>query len=947
MASSLPLPTALCEPRPRPLFCVVADAYRDRGIADAVCRGRFELLGVAVERPLPPDWLAEDLPADEEWRIAWHKFYYGLDLAHAFADSGDPRYLTTWRSLVLSFLEQVPLGTLPADVAGRRLQNWIYAWDRFAAAPGFAGLGVDTAERLLQGLFAEAEWLREHLTPERNHRTLELTALFNLAVAFPACDGDGALLAFALSELSANLLLDMLRDGVHRERSTHYHLIALRNFLGVRENCRRFAITPPEGFDQRLERACTFALHCHRPDGGIPAFSDADSGSYLDLLALAADLFQRRDFRFAATGGRRGQRPRETCPSFALGGYYVQRSDWGTASRPLREARYLLFDCGPIGDGGHGHYDALHFELAAAGEALLVDPGRYTYEVGAPDWRHRFKGTAAHNTVLVDDLDQTPYRPGKPAPGSAARARLRRRASAPGLDLLVGEVSSTAYEARHRRRLLFVGGAYWIVEDRLRGEHAHSFALRYHLAPAAQGRVVLLPDASRGRYRILSPRLAMWLEGPGRLGLEDGWFAPAYGLKVPAPVVALRTPPARGADFLSLLVPTDDGRTVRKVEIERGDDATRMVIDFGLGDEHRGDGFRETVVWSADPDGDAAFALAAWKLRARAGWLRTSAAGAVLALGACGVSELAVGGRCQRFRQRRALSWDGARGRVIVHRAGSFPEQPIASRVASGGLAPADARAGGVRQVESPGGEPAVVLLHGWGFDLDWWRPQMRALRAAGRRALAFDLRGLGAAGGGDQRYAFARLLDDLTALLRARSIVRPVLCGHALGALVALAYAIEPRDPVAGLVLVEARLGPRAERQARAEDFAAQLDRHGLAGGVAAIEMRLFSPAFRRARPEVVEGWQQRFLASSAAGLCHALEAVAGCELGGTLDAALPTLCVDGVRSPDGFEGLAQALAGARRVVLEGAAQLPQIEQAEAFNALLADFLARLPAAC
>ena len=76
---------------------------------------------------------------------------------------------------------------------------------------------------------------------------------------------------------------------MHRERSTHYHLIALRSFVGARENAAASASRCRPGFDERLARACEFALHLHRPDGTIPALSDSDTGDYRELLALAAD----------------------------------------------------------------------------------------------------------------------------------------------------------------------------------------------------------------------------------------------------------------------------------------------------------------------------------------------------------------------------------------------------------------------------------------------------------------------------------------------------------------------------------------------------------------------------------------------------------------------------------------------------------------------------------
>ena len=61
----------------------------------------------------------------------------------------------------------------------------------------------------------------------------------------------------------------------------------------------------------------------------------------------------------------------------------MQRSGWD------RQARFLLLDCGPLGAGGHGHYDLLSLEVSAGGRPLIVDPGRYTYsEAGEENWRH-------------------------------------------------------------------------------------------------------------------------------------------------------------------------------------------------------------------------------------------------------------------------------------------------------------------------------------------------------------------------------------------------------------------------------------------------------------------------------------------------------------------------------------------------------------------------------
>ncbi|MGP1680656.1 MAG: heparinase II/III domain-containing protein, partial [Burkholderiales bacterium] len=68
----------------------------------------------------------------------------------------------------------------------------------------------------------------------------------------------------------------------------------------------------------------------------------------------------------------------------------------------------LIADVGAIGPDylpGHAHADSLSFELSLHGRRVLVNGGTSTYEAG--DERLRQRGTAAHNTVVVDGQDSS------------------------------------------------------------------------------------------------------------------------------------------------------------------------------------------------------------------------------------------------------------------------------------------------------------------------------------------------------------------------------------------------------------------------------------------------------------------------------------------------------------------------------------------------------------
>jgi hypothetical protein len=648
--------------KPRSVFCIVEHAYRSLAVAEAVCAGRFTHAGVTLDLGIEPDWLSADLPPDTEWRIEWSKFYYGLDLSFAFRLTGEKKFLRAWERLVLSWIEQVPVVLDSSDVMGRRIQNWIYAWDVFAQSPSFAGFEDGFEERILASLSEQVGHLRGHLTTERNHRTLELYALFIAALALPELDADGFLLDFAITELQRNLLSDVRSDGVHRENSTHYHMLVLRSFLGAMENARRFGLDFPGGFRSHLERACEFAMHCHRPDGLIPALSDSDTGSYTDILELAAELFARPDFLYVATKGKRGLPPKQKNVSFPEGGYFIQRSDWGEGKNAFRDARFLIFDCGPVGDGGHGHYDLLNIEIAAMGRSLIVDAGRYTYsEHGAKNWRRWFKGTAAHNTVCVGGLDQTPYRCGKPK-GETATGRLIERLSAPGLDILRGEARSPAYEVKHTRTIFFVAGEYWLIVDELRGSGTHRYDLRFHLAPEAWERTSI--ERNEVNAVVRAPGQALVFEPSALPRLEPGWFAPVYGVKVPAPVISVATEGVSEALFFTLVVPLSSTQAAPTFQARTERTSIAQTIFAEVKGVGAGGAGVDRLMWSATAQ---PFEPGLFEGRARAAWLRTNAAGESLAFAACEAHDLKLtAGEPEKYLTgalpARWITWDEQRG---------------------------------------------------------------------------------------------------------------------------------------------------------------------------------------------------------------------------------------------------------------------------------------------
>jgi hypothetical protein len=139
---------------PRPVLCVIDELGRDLAVARAARAGRFSHCGVTLDLGRRPDWINGGL-ADPEWRIEWVKLYEGLDLAHACVGHRSTATTSppgrTWSSRSATRCRS---GTTRSDVSARRLQNWLYAWQRFAADPDFAGLRPGLEDLLVSRITA-------------------------------------------------------------------------------------------------------------------------------------------------------------------------------------------------------------------------------------------------------------------------------------------------------------------------------------------------------------------------------------------------------------------------------------------------------------------------------------------------------------------------------------------------------------------------------------------------------------------------------------------------------------------------------------------------------------------------------------------------------------------------------------------------------------------------
>ncbi|MBV8992246.1 MAG: alpha/beta hydrolase [Pseudonocardiales bacterium] len=104
--------------------------------------------------------------------------------------------------------------------------------------------------------------------------------------------------------------------------------------------------------------------------------------------------------------------------------------------------------------------------------------------------------------------------------------------------------------------------------------------------------------------------------------------------------------------------------------------------------------------------------------------------------------------------------------------------------------------------VDAPGGTPAVLFVNGAFGTLQNWDRVIKQL-AGKYRTVRFDARARGKSGTSAD-YAVPAAVDDIGRVIQATGLERPILVGWSHGATLAVRYAAQHPQQVAGLVLID-----------------------------------------------------------------------------------------------------------------------------------------------
>lgn len=186
-------------------------------------------------------------------------------------------------------------------------------------------------------------------------------------------------------------------------------------------------------------------------------------------------------------------------------------------------------------------------------------------------------------------------------------------------------------------------------------------------------------------------------------------------------------------------------------------------------------------------------------------------------------------------------------------------------------------------------GDEAIILIHGWGGNLDLWNEHIPHLRRTRNRALSISLRGHGESDKSQTVYSMDLYARDIEAVMRDAGVKRAVLVGHSMGTPVIRQFYRKYPEKTLALVIVDGSLRPFGDRKIMEGMFA------GLRGPnyQEAVKQMLAGMSGPNLSPEIRDRIQASVLKTPQHVLVSAMEGMADDSIWGVDKINVPVLAV------------------------------------------------------
>ncbi len=591
---------------PSSLFCddLVLPVYRDLiREADLICNNQFDLFALhpcdagkiinfhkdyksGLSAPQDKycykiDYRNAAVIGDVKYIWETNRHLQLTQLALAYNMTNDQKYATKCLELLREWLTQNPfmmgINWTSALELGIRLINWTFTMHLLEGR-----IDGETHQNWVNSIYQHCWYIDRNFSrfsSANNHLIGEAAGLFVASTALPRFNKSEKWQDRSFNILVSEATKQQHSDGVNKEQAIAYQQFVLDFLLIAGLVGERYGKHFPATYWYTVEAMCEYLHAMENVQGILPHIGDEDDGYVIDagqkrigahrsILNTAARLFNRRewqdqqnprDLKTELLVGIASLEPEkilskipsdpenaiikteEIREAFTEGGYYLLQHHRGTENE-----QKLIFDCGPLGYlsiAAHGHADALSIYFSAGGCPIFIDPGTYAYHAHKK-WRNYFRSTKAHNTVCVDNEDQSAI---------AGNFMWSQKATATLLDYQKGVSVKGKHDGYsrfgktgviHQREVVYDQSANeWHIIDELIGKGRHTIDICFHLDQScrihSQEETYVAIQFPKGICRLAFEKGMDCHLYFGEDALPLGWQSTAYDLKEPTHTLIL------------------------------------------------------------------------------------------------------------------------------------------------------------------------------------------------------------------------------------------------------------------------------------------------------------------------------------------------------------------------------------------------------------------------
>jgi hypothetical protein len=471
------------------------------------------------------------------WMWDLNRHFYFITLAKAFYFTSNKKYIQKLTDLWCHWIDKNKPGYSknwfnPFEVAAR-LNNWIWCFHLLLYSDEINTLMI---RKIITSLYDHADYLFSNLELNwpNNHLILEVKALLEFSIIFPEIDNKKKFFDRAYKIFEDQVKRQILNDGCHSELNSMYHLIVAGElyeiFLLAEKNNIKFRYLTESSIINIKE----FSRSLVREDGSIPLIGDSAIDDNYIRFGIIKN--QKKGLNYWISDKKAFKSNHKIYNDSNLSLKCFHQSGFAfIKERTTNRNVHIIFDFGdftknPVTD--HAHCDALSFELWANGNKLIIDPGVFFDNENKNYWYQFFRSTKAHNTLMVDDFEQTQLWQNSSVLSTANINLLKTYVNKQQIGI---EAICRPYRSKkekkifHKRRFEYNSYKGILISDTVEGTGKHNLKWFFHFAPGIRitnsfGLLRAFNDNSKELFSICCEKN----DGP-QLQISKGRNRPIHG----------------------------------------------------------------------------------------------------------------------------------------------------------------------------------------------------------------------------------------------------------------------------------------------------------------------------------------------------------------------------------------------------------------------------------